>query len=127
MKEQQRQANGEPFPHVRYMRHESGSLHERLSLQPPPEELDEGMTEIDEATYLDELRVLEDLIEDHARDLLRTDAERQATDHAALVKVKIPPDVAARLTGHEPAKHGARLVAAAEYNDPKRRTVRRAV
>lgn len=124
MKDQPRMPNGEPYPYVRYTRDENGSLFERLSLQPPPDDLPPGTVEIDEATYLRELQVLEDQIEDFTRAQLATDAERQAIDHAALIKAKIPADTAARMTGHDPEAHSARLAEAAEYVDPKRRTAR---
>lgn len=116
--------NGEPYPYVQYLRDENGSLHERFTTSPPPEELPPGTVEITEAVYLAELLVLENLIEDGTREALHADAERQAGDHAALVAAKIPTDVAARLTGHDPDAHSLRLAAAAEYVDPKRRTVR---
>lgn len=118
--------DGSPYPYVQYLREENGSLHETFSQQPPGP-IPAGMVEIDEATYLRELQVLEDLIEDHTRELLHGDAERQARVFAAFRGMDLSADDAAVLSGgHDPDQHGARLAAAVEYVDPKRRTTRAA-
>lgn len=118
--------DGEPYPYVRYLREENGSLHEQFS-GPPFGDVPPGMTEINEVTYLTELEALENIVEDHVRTILADEAQQRADDHAALIKAKIPTGVAARMVGHDPDTHAARLVEAAQYADPKRRTTRRAV
>lgn len=113
--------------HTRYLRDANGSLAEQLSTQEfHADSIPDGYTEIDEATYWAELQILEDAIEDHVRDTLHAESVQRATDHAALLKAKIPADVAASLTGHDEAAHTALMAAGPEdqYVDPKRRTVR---
>lgn len=114
--------------YARWFKRADGSVGEVLTSRPletvPPAlaEWDEISTE---AEYLADLEVLEDAIEDAKRTKRAADAKQRGEDHAALVKLKIPAEVAARMLGLDVAENAKTAAGEDEWSDPNRRTVRR--